>query len=537
MNCNRLRQRWLDARAAEDPPSAEWAEHRDECASCTEFEREMDHAISMLRSSRLPGASPGLKPTVMARAAQIATEESRPGAPGNRSPWPRPAVLWPPLAVGAIALFVAAALLTEYARNRTFDRVPASALVADAFAAEQRMFRETGIVHIVDEILIPPVSDSVVASIRWLPLMEVRASGTPIADQLVLATPPGRRSDARDESWYDLGTGRFARVIVRDGRPVFGNGYDGVAVYSFSTESSTIERKPIAADFQPPAVAAGLLGMTAALPEGFERALPGEAKDVGRIRLWDGTTGRAVRVDLSDARRGDPLPYLVFKIRRKDHTLAEMEWRTASESWLVVRRIRSEKVSAPLLSWDLKEIERFRTVPAKSEPPALSILKDIVHADVTTQQMVEKAGFESYLVFPPPSWATEMHIMDILDLTAPPARMFGITYRATDGRHVVITQSRNQSEVLKPVLKWPVIYTSPSGNRLHTLPDPGQIAKPLLEGSRWITNEGAAKDCVGYLVETPSGTIVPLAVNGRVSDEELHLLVDHLVPARDVAGK
>ncbi|MBN2128509.1 MAG: hypothetical protein JW741_03400, partial [Sedimentisphaerales bacterium] len=41
-----------------------------------------------------------------------------------------------------------------------------------------------------------------------------------------------------------------------------------------------------------------------------------------------------------------------------------------------------------------------------------------------------------------------------------------------------------------------------------------------------------SEDRIGYVFESPAGTFPALAVNGPVSDEELHGLVDSLLPAR-----
>ena len=45
-------------------------------------------------------------------------------------------------------------------------------------------------------------------------------------------------------------------------------------------------------------------------------------------------------------------------------------------------------------------------------------------------------------------------------------------------------------------------------------------------------NAAPAEDRTGYMLQTPEGTYPALAVNGKLSDEELHQLINSLAPAK-----
>jgi hypothetical protein len=134
-----------------------------------------------------------------------------------------------------------------------------------------------------------------------------------------------------------------------------------------------------------------------------------------------------------------------------------------------------------------------------------------------------------------PSWAGERQITDILDIVSPPNRMFAITYRAQDGRHVVLIQSASYNRMLEPVTKIAkVIYTSPSGVKVLSSAQDKWLAGILLQSSQATIQDPPSENRTGYLLQTPDGTFPALAVNGALTDDELHGLVDSLVRADTV---
>lgn len=154
---------------------------------------------------------------------------------------------------------------------------------------------------------------------------------------------------------------------------------------------------------------------------------------------------------------------------------------------------------------------------------------------VTVEHMIEKADFETYVFSKDPAWAGPRQIIDILDIVSPPKRMFAIAHKADDGRHVVLIQAPSYNKMIGPMAEkmGKVVYTSPSGIMVLSSSRDKWLANILLQSAQAAIGPATSKDQTGYLLQTPSGTFPALAVNGAMSEEELHGLIDSLVPAME----
>ena len=52
----------------------------------------------------------------------------------------------------------------------------------------------------------------------------------------------------------------------------------------------------------------------------------------------------------------------------------------------------------------------------------------------------------------------------------------------------------------------------------------------------WLSFEPLS-DSAGFLIQTPAGMVPALAVNGKLTDDELHALIDSLIPAKEYLKK
>ena len=122
----------------------------------------------------------------------------------------------------------------------------------------------------------------------------------------------------------------------------------------------------------------------------------------------------------------------------------------------------------------------------------------------------------------------------MLDIVSPPRRAFSVAYRAKDGRHVVLAQVPSYNRMLGPMMKMArLLYTSSNGVKVWSGPQDKWMADILLQSSRAAINDPPSKDSSGYLLETPAGTFPVLAINGQLSENELHVLIDDLAPAKE----
>ncbi len=517
------------------------AGHLESCGTCTEFYDEITRTLALLRPSRQVVASPRFKEQVMNRILE--REEI-----GHREPQIRESArmkIWQPaLAAGIAALLLFGGLLFlrfVSARNGSGE-MSAFSLIRQAYAAEESLFAGRGIVSIVNEIVVKPISNPVLARARWFPIISLDASGKLRFHQLALPAEPGEQYAVDDRAWYDPETGRYARLLSVGGKPIFANSYDGNSVYVLEPDASGVSRvvgKPATEDFSPPESPAEFLGIAAGLPSSLDEKDRSLFEDAGEVTLHDGSAARAVKAGFPrGGPEGLPNTYSLFKIRKNDNTIAEMEWIAAGESMLIIRRVRTGTVQGQGVSWNLVGIGS--QAGKVEERPKVRVTPDMVVSDVSVRRMVEKADFETYIFASDPAWAGKREITDILDIVSPPHRMFAVSYRAEDGRHVVVVQSHTYNRMLGPMTKLPtakLVYTSPAGVKVWSGPRDKWLAGILLQSARAAIKDAPAKERTGCLLETPAGTFPCLAINGPVSDDELYALIDSLVPAREYLGK
>ena len=78
------------------------------------------------------------------------------------------------------------------------------------------------------------------------------------------------------------------------------------------------------------------------------------------------------------------------------------------------------------------------------------------------------------------------------------------------------------------------LYTSPSGFKLYSMGDKSKwYANIAISASSGFHRDQPSEDRVAYFVKMPGGTWCELAINGTLSDSELHALVDKLVMISD----
>jgi len=529
MKCRQARFRmtdFLDVSHDEDS-FQELQRHLEECPDCSREFEALRKTFEAVGPKHRVSASPDFKERVMNAISTLPREARSAGLEDVRRTFWKPS--W---AFAAVVVLVLGVTLWTRPRGPNEPSSTAGfALLQQAFASEADLFSGKGIVHLTNEIEVKPTADEALASARWIPTCSVKADGSLRFDQLRLPAQTGQGYTLTDEAWYDTATGCFARVLRDEGKPIFANAYDGAFVYSLEAGPNgdlSVVKTPIANGFLAPKNPAEFLGIAAGFPSGIDEKDKSLVQEAGEGALKDGSEVRILRVGIQGTDS-----YWNFKVRKDDNTIAEMEWLAGEEPLLAVRRVLTETVEAPGVSWNLAEIED--RVAGSEEASKPGITPDIVVPNVTLRHMVEKADFETYIFNPNPSWTNTREIVDILDLPSPPHRMFCIAYRADDGRHVVLVQSYSYNAMLGPLAKQGTVkYESPNGFKVWSGPKDKWGAQIALQSARAFIKDPPSEDRTGYFLESPAGTFPALAVNGQMSDEELHSLVDSLVPAREI---
>lgn len=530
MNCHELNQ-LLDDLLITGPEALdrpELAEHLAECPSCASQHALAVEALAAVTPHEPVRASAGLKRRIVGAYSEPQALPPRQFAPDARASRRRRTTM--ALAAAALVLI---ALGVSWMDQSSRPGLAAFSLLSQAAAAENRFFARDGLVHLVNEIIVKPVSDAQLAAIRWLPLVTLAPNGKPRYDQLKLAAEPDKGYTVRDVAWYDPATGRFARVLTVEGRPLFAHSFDGQALYTLTPDDEGkphVERAAVTETFQPPKSPADFLGLAAGLTSTLDAKDRADlVSDAGRTKLDDGAPARVVK--LGFGAMGPPErqleAYFRVTIRDDDRTIASFEFVAQNESLFVVRRVRPDDAIEPEASWDLAGFKPG--VEKGPAPSGIGVLADLVKLNVSVEQMLQSADFPVYIFSHSPNWAGQRQIVDILDVASPPHRMFAATYRSPSGRHVVLVQAHTFNANLGPLVEASkLVYTSPGGVKVYAGPHDEQLAKILLDSARAVLGDAPSPNRVGYLLTTPEGTHPALAVNGKVTDDELHALIDSL---------
>ncbi len=417
-------------------------------------------------------------------------------------------------------------------------------LLTKAFAAEDALFTGKNIIHIENKIIVfPQTENSNELNSTWLPMCSLKADGQLMFNQLQLPVYKEQYT-VYDNSWYEPATGRFIRILKTDEKVVFANSYDGKFIYTSQIESNgslQINKEAITNEFRPPLKPAEFLGMGAGLQSDLGKDTS-MFRDIMDGKLEDGSSAKIYKVGTPDP-SGNLSAYWLFIVRNDDGTIAEEEFVISNEPRLTVRRILSESVLTAQYSWNLNEIEGSNITADAG--PQVSITPDMVKTDVSVQHMVEQAKYETYIFNVNPSWTEKIQIIDVIDPVSkamdpsgPGGRMFIFAARANDGRHLVMVQSPSYNTMIGPMAKTgTLVYTSPNGFKVWGGGQSKWFAEILLNSAKFVIKDPPSDNRTGYILESPAGTFPAMAINGPLSDEELHKLIDSLIPAKDYIEK
>ena len=544
MNCHECRQ-WIDDLLLRDPdetPPADIALHLEQCPECAREHALALETLEAITPGNLVVASPRLKERIMAAIPTATLDEAQEATGPRRAvhPWKRRAVRMRLAIALAAAVLLAIILfpigsapsLPPNGGGGPFD------WLAQASAAEARLFEADGVVSVTGAIDVKPVEDPTLIEARWLPLATIGADGKTRLYQLKLGGKPGEGYTVRDETWYDPDTGRFAHVLSLKGRPVFANSYDGRSIHLLEVDGqgrTRIKEEPTAKGFEPPKHPSEFLGMFAALTGKRDRPdLKSVVRLDGPTTLADGTAAHVFRVSFHEGKANWSFEaYFLMTIRDEDHMVDSIAFVVRDQTLFTIRGARVTGRREPQCGWDLAGLRSAVEKQKKDgEKSPVQTLAGLVQTDLTVNDMVKQADYPVFIFGREPGWTTRRQIMTILDLPSPPHRILATIYFARDRRHIVLVQAHSFNERLGPRARaGKLVYTSPAGIKVWSDRDGQKMAEILLTSARAaaLFSDPMAKDRTCYLLETPEGTFPALAVNGALTDAELHGLVDSLV--------
>lgn len=462
----------------------------------------------------------------------------------------------------AAAILIAITVFGWFSTNSgSASKMTSLTLLARASAAEKTLFYgHQGIVHIVNEIVIYPQSESNTSilldeleanttqerniafikswlSYQWLPVYSLDADGQLREHKLEIAGQTGKTVTVSDLSWYDPVTGCFVRVLKTGDSVLFANAYDGQSVYLAGKEptgSLKIEQQAVTPEFKIPENPADFLGIAA----GIKGTVPDKhyppIKGVTSETLEDGTPVRVYKLGFTDA-WGKTDSYFLFKVDVDTEIIDEVECVFEGKTTRLHHRTVVETVDSPEFSWNLSEL---KTSAAKQT--AVSIDAGEGADTVTTEQMIQRATYPVYIFANAPSWTNKCIIYDLPDEASAPARMFCVTYSSKDSRDIALTQGETFNRYFTAAFgkiqelgeKIPWMYESENGFKvMHQNDKQTEMwwTELALKSSGFEPHDNR----IGYILNSPDGSYMVLAVNGPLSEKELHDLIDSLIPAQE----
>lgn len=464
------------------------------------------------------------------------------------------------LSAAAAVLILISILGWFYSNPDSARQISSFTLLARASAAEKMLYSSDGIVHIVNEIIMYPQSESNTRALldeleadttqdrnvafikswlsyQWLPVYSLDSDGKLHEHKLKIAGHIDKTITVSDISWYDPVTGYFARVLKTGDNVLFANSYDGQFVYLANkgpADILKIEQDAITQKFKIPENPADFLGIAA----GIKGTVPDKhyppINDVTSETLNNGIPARVYKLGFTDA-WGKTDSYFLFKVDVDTEIIDEVECVFEGTTTRLHRRTVAETVDSPELSWNLSELN---TSAAKQTDVNIDTGEG---ADTATiEQIIHRAMHPVYIFAKAPSWTNKCLIYDLPDEASAPARMFCVTYSSKDGRDIALTQGETFNRYFTATFgkiqelgeEMPWMYESESGFKvLHQNDKQTEMwwTELALKSSGFEPHDNR----VGYILQSPVGTYLVLAINGPVSEQELHGLIDSLIPAEE----
>jgi hypothetical protein len=346
-----------------------------------------------------------------------------------------------------------------------------------------------------------------------------------------------------DNVWYDPKTGRFVRTMEMDDKVIFANSYDGESVNLTETGLDgkvNLKSEVVTKDFKAPENPAEFLGITAGVRQCMtDRCFTQPVQDITKGTLKDGTPVVIYKVGFPNP-WGDLNTYYLFKIRQ-DEIIGEIEYIFNGQQQMVIRRAISEEVDKPEYSWNLAEINSKDL--ANQAPSGVTVNSDVAIPNITVRQLAEKADFETYIFATDPTWTKSRMIVDVVDPMNPAARIYIAFYqpKEPDTRMTLLIQSQTHNKYMSAMFKQAAAQGAKFNWKEYA--NGYKVYRDAASEAFWtelsFKNCGAepAKDRCGFIVETPTGSFVLIAVNGAVTEEEFAGLVNSLIPAKDYQVK
>ncbi len=423
--------------------------------------------------------------------------------------------------------------------------------------AENRSFFGEGITHIITEITVLPlpeelrkesVLDDTVTeedlygpalwlNHNWLPMCSLKSNGQFRLNNLKLSPDIENEYVITDQAWFDPASGYFKRVMAKEESLVMGNAWDGNNIYESFSENGEFKKivSPTNSDFKAPVNPAQFLGLSV----GICQKLSGDNGEFNLTYMCeeitdDGKEVKVYRTGFEDS-SGNTSTYWLFKIDSILEQVAEMEFYLAGHRHIHIKRVLLEKIATYEDQWALSASDYGSHIADNT----VSMHKDMYVDDVSVQQMVEKASYQTYLFSTMPTWCNTRRIFDVVDPPSPGHRMFLIDYFTENNpKHVLLIQSKSYNGMFAGFLS-----PDTDGSEAYIKTDKYRVYRGGPQEKWWtkVVLDSCAIDCQddreGYLIWTGTETIPALVVNGTTTVQELKVIVETMLTSEEYLAK
>jgi hypothetical protein len=535
MNCKTVQRQIIEMLDRKDDRQIDQnlAAHLKSCPDCASQYDEAKRTLETITPTQPIRASHNFKERVMSEIISI--EQTFDSRRDNRT-----LHLWymKPAFVGTILVLFLLSILVldvwEPWNRSTSEKQAGFALIHQALANETAFFQQDGIVHIVNEISIPAMSNEHLSKARWVPMTSIDHTGKVHYNQLQVGAKPGEAYSVLDEVWYEKSTGRFARILSLYGRAIHATAYNGLSVYSIQSRNDgnrEIVGQLVTESFKVPENPGEILGFSIGLKNQFKNERPFPVEELDDETLDDGTILKVLKVSMGKQSEFIDSS-MILKIDKEKGTLVSQEILVDGSPMITQRHISHETVTQADIEWDLSDIDIEQKPAVGSFSP--TVMKDMVNEDVSVAHIAKASKRTVYICEENPAWTQKRVITDVADIVSPPNRMAIIAYLAENSKHVILIQAETYNKAFGGLVpRCNLQYTAPNGIKLYECAPLQKMSSMLLQSAYAVTKEKPSKDATCYLLETPDKTYPVLAINGTVSDSELHSVVDLLVSAEE----
>jgi len=527
MKCRKVQNRILDLLplSLEESLPVDILEHLSVCPECRSYYQEHEQAIQRIIPTISAPFPKEFNDQLMQR---IRSEESKKTL--STVAHSRKASIWKPVYVTCLAILILTSFVffnpNEWIQHifRNNSKLPADVRLFNAFANEFSYSHHTGMLYQSSEVIFLPLTAFLGEEEQWYPITVINESGQIEIVKIGFKENHRKKRIIKDESWYDLDSSRFVRMLSIDQKVIFLNAFDGRQLFTTQKNSNnrgfSVERyTPVEFKIPQPEE---FFGFAASLP-----ALFADSKEVKMVNSISKKqiAGEPIQQIKTTVRKKDGSAYrYFFNITPSNNEVAEIHtflYRTPLLT-IIPNIIKSDDTPSfpynfPKMPFDDNRANGIKIETSESPP----LLKRITFAEMRENVWNDYLYIESSSVNP-----QLIEYSDMFDFGYPSKRVYLTTYYLPDGNPVILAQSYSLNMRYGRKIKdaSQLIYSTKEGLKVWENRMTHIAAKQLAQFALSINEKPSNDDITGYLLEHPNGGFAYVVSNKKINSKLFRFL-------------